>query len=254
MGNESETEMECRIVFREEEQNGVGTTNNADSTIGDADVIANEDINIEARTPVEGSTSSCISSDTSTAGDLNIEAAPSTANAHITRPSTAEDNVTSSTSGSDLPPDPVKDWWNLAHAAENSEARTAWETMLQARSKLKEYSTCLYHFLHLHSHHSPTASQVHKLTTTTAKHTDSALLLQTSLLALPSPNTVALTFLTHWLETPSTGNFPHIGQDREVWSSSPKSSPIAISPRSRSGSSLKVLPQESLHLCGSRAD
>ncbi|KAE9382079.1 hypothetical protein N431DRAFT_320888 [Stipitochalara longipes BDJ] len=198
MGNESGTEVDDSIVHRREEQNNVEIINIADSSIRNAEVITNED-NIEAGTRVEGSTSSCVSSHTSTAGDLNIQAEPSTANADITRPSTTEDNATSSTNSSDSPPDPVKDWWDLAHAPENSEARAAWKTMLQARSKLKEYN--------------------------------SALLQQAKLLALPSPNTSDLTFLTHWLENPSTGNFPLIGKDWDVWSSSPKSSLAAISPR-----------------------
>jgi hypothetical protein len=60
---------------------------------------------------------------------------------------------------------------------------------------------------------------------------DSALLLQSSLLALPSPNTSDLAFLTHWLENPKTGNFPLTGQDSEVWNTSPKHTLVATSPR-----------------------
>jgi hypothetical protein len=141
MRNENVTEMECRIVFRQEEQNGVGTINNADSATSDPEVITKDSINVESRTREERSTSSYLSSHASRAGDLDIEAAPSTTNAPITRAGTTEDDSASSTSSSDLPlPDPVKDWWDLAHAPENSEASAAWSTMIQARSKLKEYS------------------------------------------------------------------------------------------------------------------
>jgi hypothetical protein len=123
-----------------------------------------------------------------------------------------------------LLPDPARDWYDLSTMKETSEV---WNTMLQARAKLKEYSSCL-------STPSPIRLTSHPLKTNITPNNisqDETLLLLTHLKSHPSPNKSDHSFLLHWFRHPSLGSLPLLSLDQFTYLSSPPSSLLALTPR-----------------------
>ncbi|CAG8953422.1 hypothetical protein HYFRA_00010171 [Hymenoscyphus fraxineus] len=89
----------------------------------------------------------------------------------------------------------VVDWWYLANQDENQDA---WNTMLTARQKLKEYNKTL--------------------------------LIQKHLYSIPPPHKHDLEFLQTWLQSTTMGNLPIWGVDGDIWKNSSSGDLIALSP------------------------
>jgi hypothetical protein len=97
----------------------------------------------------------------------------------------------------------ARDWYWLKASAESDDCEL-WQTVLEAKTKLKEYSPYL-------------ASCLAPATFLTI--TDDALLQQVTLSALPEPTPYSLRTLRHWLEAKHLGNLALIGEDQKIWSS-----------------------------------
>lgn len=109
------------------------------------------------------------------------------------------------------PPDAAVDWWYLANRHENKDA---WNTMLEVRQKLKEYSPW-----------NPAFDPSH-LTSSI----DKTILIQKRLHAISSPHKHDLSFFRKWLQSTTMGDRPIWGEDEKIWTESLPSDLIALSP------------------------
>jgi hypothetical protein len=98
----------------------------------------------------------------------------------------------------------ARDWYWLENSVAEGDGEQ-WQTVLEIRAKLKEYSEFAI-----------------IMVAKSLMIIDNAIIQQAALAAMPEPTNYDLRFLQDWLERPKMGNFALLGEDRHVWGSSDK--------------------------------